>query len=133
MISLSKAKVIVGAIGGTEISRALFDKLEGSWGHIEEDINHTAFENGEIEALLAYVGHVGFDHALATFEETYEGTFESESCFSAYVCNQGMVDEIPASAYGYVDFDALAEFLFTSRYVFLLDDFGFGHVFKSEA
>ena len=127
---LSKKKAIIREIDDSEISRLLYQDFQ-DWDLIKQIIEHPAFNKGEIEPLVAYVKHLGHMLGLEQFEDAYQGRFYSKEEFAGYMCNSGMIENFPASAYGYIDTEKVADTLFIEGYTFLLDSLGFGHVFKN--
>lgn len=104
----------------------------GEYASVDEvvAVGRAIAEHGEAVALYAeYVGDV--EQALKDFEEAYRGKFDSARDYvEQFADDTGMLDEVPESLRGYIDFERMARDAVLGGDIYVADGYGgIVHVF----
>lgn len=78
----------------------------------------------DITALLAYIGNVGLEYGLESFEEAYCGEYDSELDYAYEIADECM--NIPDNIKGYFDYEKFSRDLFIGDYTYID-----GYVFRN--
>jgi len=90
---------------------------------------HFILEHGELGAeLMAYYGG-DLKYATETLEEYYEGEYESDSDYAAYLFDEIYLPEIPKHLQFYIDYEKFQRDIFIDDYL-SLEVKGKCHIFR---
>lgn len=82
-------------------------------------------------AFRVYADCVGLEYAYETFDDAYQGQWDTKKEFAEHLYDEGCMGQCDASLEPYIDFDYMARDLFTDDYMLLReDDFSEGYVFR---